>query len=190
MTLSSHGDLLGQNGAAELGDAGTVGQLVLTNPWNIMIKPRQVQRRGRHLQMTTSFTYPSISLDLLQDVLQPSINEEIQTVLNKYMKFFQKAALNVRDNVGEDVDAEQLIREACGSCLEQAKLLFSDRETIIPKLTHELPRDKAWWTGRRGMCPSRKPHSQKEEGMASWTHLNFFMGNENNNIYHTMLLRG
>ncbi|ELW61652.1 Deoxynucleotidyltransferase terminal-interacting protein 1 [Tupaia chinensis] len=69
--------------------------------------------------MTTSFTDPAISMDLLRAVLQPSINEEIQTVFNKYMKFFQKAALNVRDNVGEEVDAEQLIQEACRSCLEQ-----------------------------------------------------------------------
>ncbi|XP_030886026.1 deoxynucleotidyltransferase terminal-interacting protein 1-like [Leptonychotes weddellii] len=41
------------------------------------------------------------------------------------LTFFQKAALNVRDNVGEEVDAEQLIQEACRSCLEQ----FPDEET-------------------------------------------------------------
>ncbi|KAK2110057.1 Deoxynucleotidyltransferase terminal-interacting protein 1 [Saguinus oedipus] len=166
-----------------------------------MIKHRQVQRRGRRSQMTTSFTDPAISMDLLRAVLQPSINEEIQTVFNKYMKptgvagllvplsgltplhpidvnfrlssqnsFFQKAALNVRDNVGEEVDAEQLIQEACRSCLEQylvdrvitalfgimetstvlplwcgqeAKLLFSDGEKVVPRLTHELPGIKA-----------------------------------------------
>lgn len=34
-------------------------------------------------------------------------------------QFFQKAALNVRDNVGEEVDPEQLIQETCRSCLEQ-----------------------------------------------------------------------
>lgn len=34
-------------------------------------------------------------------------------------KFFQKAAGNVRENVGEDVDTEQLIQETCRSCLEQ-----------------------------------------------------------------------
>ncbi|XP_008056131.2 deoxynucleotidyltransferase terminal-interacting protein 1, partial [Carlito syrichta] len=110
-----------ERGGLELGDAGAAGQLVLTNPWNIMIKHRQVQRRGRRSQMTTSFTDPTISMDLLRAVLQPSINEEIQTVFNKYMKFFQKAALNVRDNVGEEVDAEQLIQEACRSCLEQVR---------------------------------------------------------------------
>uniref|UniRef100_G3SRT6 Deoxynucleotidyltransferase terminal-interacting protein 1 n=1 Tax=Loxodonta africana TaxID=9785 RepID=G3SRT6_LOXAF len=128
-----------ERGGPERGDAGAAGQLVLTNPWNIMIKHRQVQRRGRRSQMTTSFTDPAISMDLLRAVLQPSINEEIQTVFNKYMKFFQKAAMNVRDNIGEGVNAEQLIQEACRSCLEQAKLLFSDGEKVIPRLTHELP---------------------------------------------------
>lgn len=35
------------------------------------------------------------------------------------LQFFQKAAINVRDNVGEEVDPEQLIQETCRSCLEQ-----------------------------------------------------------------------
>ncbi|XP_073165881.1 deoxynucleotidyltransferase terminal-interacting protein 1 isoform X3 [Lepidochelys kempii] len=117
-------------GGPEEGD----GQL---SPWNIMIKHRQVQRRGRRSQMTTSFTDPAVSMDLLRAVLQPSINEEIQIVFNKYMKFFQKAAVNVRENVGEEVDPEQLIQETCRSCLEQAKLLFSDGKKVIPRLTHE-----------------------------------------------------
>ncbi|XP_037061429.1 deoxynucleotidyltransferase terminal-interacting protein 1 isoform X3 [Peromyscus leucopus] len=138
-TEQPRGPGVAERGGLELGDAGAAGQPVLTNPWNIMIKHRQVQRRGRRSQMTTSFTDPAISMDLLRAVLQPSINEEIQSVFNKYMKFFQKAALNVRDNVGEEVDAEQLIQEACRSCLEQAKLLFSDGEKVIPRLTHELP---------------------------------------------------
>ncbi|XP_065422453.1 deoxynucleotidyltransferase terminal-interacting protein 1 isoform X3 [Chrysemys picta bellii] len=120
-------------GGPEEGD----GQLVSTSPWNIMIKHRQVQRRGRRSQMTTSFTDPAVSMDLLRAVLQPSINEEIQIVFNKYMKFFQKAAVNVRENVGEEVDPEQLIQETCRSCLEQAKLLFSDGKKVIPRLIHE-----------------------------------------------------
>uniref|UniRef100_A0A8B9IPB3 Deoxynucleotidyltransferase terminal-interacting protein 1 n=1 Tax=Anser cygnoides TaxID=8845 RepID=A0A8B9IPB3_ANSCY len=102
-----------------------------------MIKHRQVQRRGRRSQMTTSFTDPAVSMELLRAVLQPSINEEIRGVFNKYMKFFQKAAINVRDNVGEEVDPEQLIQETCRSCLEQAKLLFSDGKKVVPRLPHE-----------------------------------------------------
>uniref|UniRef100_A0A8B9FQW3 Deoxynucleotidyltransferase terminal-interacting protein 1 n=1 Tax=Amazona collaria TaxID=241587 RepID=A0A8B9FQW3_9PSIT len=102
-----------------------------------MIKHRQVQRRGRRSQMTTSFTDPAVSMDLLRAVLQPSINEDIRSVFNKYLKFFQKAAINVRDNVGEEVDPEQLIQETCRSCLEQAKLLFSDGKKVVPRLPHE-----------------------------------------------------
>ncbi|NXL86284.1 TDIF1 protein, partial [Alectura lathami] len=52
-------------------------------------------------------------------------------------QFFQKAAINVRDNVGEEVDPEQLIQETCRSCLEQAKLLFSDGKKVVPRLPHE-----------------------------------------------------
>lgn len=151
-----------ERGGPELGDAA--GQLVLTNPWNIMIKHRQVQRRGRRSQMTTSFTDPAISMDLLRAVLQPSINEEIQTVFNKYMKFFQKAALNVRDNVGEEVDAEQLIQEACRSCLEQAKLLFSDGEKVIPRLTHELPGIKRGRQAEEECAHRGSPIPKKRKG--------------------------
>lgn len=35
---------------------------------------------------TCSFTDPAVSMDLLRAVLQPSINEEIRGVFNKYMK--------------------------------------------------------------------------------------------------------
>ncbi|NXU78235.1 TDIF1 protein, partial [Oreotrochilus melanogaster] len=84
-----------------------------------------------------SFTDPAVSMDLLRAVLQPSINEEIRGVFSKYMEFFQKAAINVRNNVGEEVDPEQLIQETCRSCLEQAKLLFSDGKKVVPRLPHE-----------------------------------------------------
>uniref|UniRef100_A0A8C7RK72 Deoxynucleotidyltransferase terminal-interacting protein 1 n=1 Tax=Oncorhynchus mykiss TaxID=8022 RepID=A0A8C7RK72_ONCMY len=98
------------------------------NPWNIMIKHRQVYRRGRRSQMTMSYTDPVISMDLLRTVLQPSFNEDIMGVFRKYMKFFEKAASNVKENFEEDVQTEQLIREACRNCLENAKQLFSDGE--------------------------------------------------------------
>uniref|UniRef100_A0A4W3JF89 Deoxynucleotidyltransferase terminal-interacting protein 1 n=1 Tax=Callorhinchus milii TaxID=7868 RepID=A0A4W3JF89_CALMI len=92
---------------------------VFQNPWNIMIKHRQVARRGRRSQMAVSFTDPTISMDLLRAVLQPHINEEIHAVINKYTKFFQKAAWNVKENVGEEVDPDQLVQETCKNCLEQ-----------------------------------------------------------------------
>lgn len=96
------------------------------SPWNVMIKHRQVHRRGRRSQMTVSYTDPVLSMDLLRTVLQPSFNDDILAVFKKYMKFFEKAASNVKENVGEDVQTEQLIREACRNCLEHAKQLFPD----------------------------------------------------------------
>ncbi|XP_038606532.1 deoxynucleotidyltransferase terminal-interacting protein 1 isoform X1 [Tachyglossus aculeatus] len=124
-------------GRARGAEPGGDGPNGTPSPWNVMIKHRQVQRRRRRSQMTTSFTDPAVSMDLLRAVLQPSINEEIRLVFNKYMKFFQKAALNVRDNVGDEVEAERLIQEACRSSLEQAKLLFATEEKPIPRFSHE-----------------------------------------------------
>ncbi|XP_029866100.1 deoxynucleotidyltransferase terminal-interacting protein 1 isoform X3 [Aquila chrysaetos chrysaetos] len=148
----------------EEGLGGAEEQLVSTSPWNIMIKHRQVQRRGRRSQMTTSFTDPAVSMDLLRAVLQPSINEEIRGVFNKYMKFFQKAAINVRDNVGEEVDPEQLIQETCRSCLEQAKLLFSDGKKVVPRLPHEQAVPK-----RKGRPPGQSLSNDRGvSGMAAW----------------------
>ncbi|KAI5208933.1 Deoxynucleotidyltransferase Terminal-Interacting Protein 1 [Manis pentadactyla] len=124
-----------ERGGLELGDAGAAVQLVLRNPWNIMIKHRQ-----------------------------PSISEEIQTVFNKYMKFFQKATLTVRENVGEDVDAEQLTQEACRSCLEQAKLLFPDGEKVMPRSIHELPGIKHARQAEEECAHHESPIPKKRKG--------------------------
>ncbi|KAM4692087.1 deoxynucleotidyltransferase terminal-interacting protein 1 [Rhinophrynus dorsalis] len=135
-----------------------------TNPWNIMIKHRQVQRRGRRSHVAVSFTDPAVSMDLLRAVLQPSINEEIQSVFNKYMKFFQKAAVNVRENIGEQVDPEQLIRETCRSCLEQAKVLFSDKEKTMVKQAAEVPILKRAKQGEDEAAMRRSPVPKKRKG--------------------------
>ncbi|XP_024300960.1 deoxynucleotidyltransferase terminal-interacting protein 1 isoform X3 [Oncorhynchus tshawytscha] len=105
-----------------------------------MIKHRQVHRRGRRSQMTVSYTDPVISMDLLRTVLQPSFNEDIMGVFRKYMKFFEKAASNVKENVGDNVQTDQLIREACRNCLENAKQIFSDGEkAAVARPGPELP---------------------------------------------------
>uniref|UniRef100_A0A665X9Q5 Deoxynucleotidyltransferase terminal-interacting protein 1 n=1 Tax=Echeneis naucrates TaxID=173247 RepID=A0A665X9Q5_ECHNA len=99
--------------------------LILTgfNPWNLMIKHRQIHRRGRRSHMTVSYTDPQVSMDLLRAVLQPSFNDDIMAVFKKYQKFFQKAAENVKENVGEDIQTDQLIKEACRNVLEHVRLL-------------------------------------------------------------------
>uniref|UniRef100_A0A8C6J9N6 Deoxynucleotidyltransferase terminal-interacting protein 1 n=1 Tax=Melopsittacus undulatus TaxID=13146 RepID=A0A8C6J9N6_MELUD len=165
-------------GRGAAGSGAAADTCVPQSPWNIMIKHRQVQRRGRRSQMTTSFTDPAVSMDLLRAVLQPSINEDIRGVFNKYMKFFQKAATNVRDNVGEEVDPEQLIQETCRSCLEQAKLLFSDGKKVVPRLPHEQTvRFSAHttesledlFTQRKGRPPGQSLLNDRGvSGMAAW----------------------
>lgn len=97
-------------------------------PWNLMIKHRHVQRRGRRSHTAVSYTDPQVSMDLLRAVLQPSFNDDIMAVFKKYQKFFEKAAENVKENVGEDVQTDQLIREACRNVLEHAKQLFPEVE--------------------------------------------------------------
>ncbi|XP_010780509.1 deoxynucleotidyltransferase terminal-interacting protein 1, partial [Notothenia coriiceps] len=92
-------------------------------PWNLMIKHRQIQRRGRRSHMAVSYTDPQVSMDLLRAVLQPSFNDDIMAVFRKYHKFFDKAAQNVKENVSEEVQTDQLIREACRNALEHVSSL-------------------------------------------------------------------
>ncbi|NP_001083242.1 uncharacterized protein LOC398821 [Xenopus laevis] len=137
------------------------------NPWNVMIKHRQVQRRGRRSHVSVSFTDPAVSMDLLRAVLQPSINEEIKSVFDKYMKFFQKAASNVRDNVGEQVDPEQLIHETCRNCLEQAKVLFIDKEKGLPRPVLDSSSIKRARHGEDDLSMRRSPVPKKRKGRPS-----------------------
>ncbi|KAJ0039361.1 hypothetical protein NL108_016893 [Boleophthalmus pectinirostris] len=55
-----------------------------TQPWNLMIKHRPIQKRGRRSHLSVSYTDPQISMELLRVVLQPSLNQEILQVFNKY----------------------------------------------------------------------------------------------------------
>ncbi|KAF1392343.1 hypothetical protein PFLUV_G00051800 [Perca fluviatilis] len=98
------------------------------NPWNMMIKHRQIHRRGRRSHMAVSYTDPQVSMDLLRAVLQPSFNDDIMAVFRKYQKLFEKAAENVKENVGDDIQTDLLIRETCRNALEHAKQLFPEGE--------------------------------------------------------------
>uniref|UniRef100_A0A8D3CVD4 Deoxynucleotidyltransferase terminal-interacting protein 1 n=1 Tax=Scophthalmus maximus TaxID=52904 RepID=A0A8D3CVD4_SCOMX len=89
----------------------------------MMIKHRQIHRRGRRSHMAVSYTDPQVSMDLLRAVLQPSFNDDIMAVFKKYQKFFDKAAENVKENVGDDIQTDQLIREACRNTLEHVRSL-------------------------------------------------------------------
>uniref|UniRef100_A0A8C6L8T1 Deoxynucleotidyltransferase terminal-interacting protein 1 n=1 Tax=Nothobranchius furzeri TaxID=105023 RepID=A0A8C6L8T1_NOTFU len=78
-------------------------------PWNLMIKHRYVQRRGRRSHTTVrSVLFSAACVYVLQ--------------------FFEKAAENVKENVGDDVQPDLLIREAYRNVLEHAKQLFPEGE--------------------------------------------------------------
>ncbi|TWW61369.1 Deoxynucleotidyltransferase terminal-interacting protein 1 [Takifugu flavidus] len=98
------------------------------NPWNLMIKHRQIHRRGRRSHMAVSYTDPQVSMDLLRAVLQPSFNDDIMAVFRKYHQFFEKAAENVKENVGDDVQTDQLIKEACRNVLEHRRREEEEQE--------------------------------------------------------------
>lgn len=63
---------------------------------------------------TLSFTDPSVSMDLLRAVLQPSINEEIQGIFNKYMKVSAGDSGQPQGH-GDSSAATEAIALLCGS---------------------------------------------------------------------------
>lgn len=128
-------------------------------PWNLMIKHRPIQKRGRRSHLSVSYTDPQISMDLLRAVLQPSLNQEILQVFSKYHQLLDKAAENVKENVGDEVQTDQLIREMCRNALEHAKLLFPETEVKKPppELNYKRHRDD---DSRASPVPKkRKPRS-------------------------------
>ncbi|XP_053723155.1 deoxynucleotidyltransferase terminal-interacting protein 1 isoform X2 [Synchiropus splendidus] len=96
-------------------------------PWNLMIKHRQIHRRGRRSHMTVNYTDPQVSMDLFRAVLQSSFNKDITAVFTKYQKLLQRAADNVKENVKE-VQTDQLINETARSLLENAKHMFPETD--------------------------------------------------------------
>ncbi|XP_061641528.1 deoxynucleotidyltransferase terminal-interacting protein 1 isoform X1 [Phyllopteryx taeniolatus] len=145
------------------------------NPFNLMIKHRHVHRRGRRSHVTVSYTDPQVSMDLLRAVLQPSFNNDIMAVFRKYHKFFEKAAQNVKENVGEDVHTDQLITEACRNVLEHAKVLFP--ESDVKKSTSEanVKRSRGSEDGcsQRGSPVPKKRKNRVSGAMASERSCNF-----------------
>ncbi|CAL8401312.1 unnamed protein product [Arctogadus glacialis] len=130
---ASHLQVIGTMGAHRGDGRRDWPEADVQNPWNLMIKHRQVQRRGRRSHMVVSFTDPVVSMDLLRAVLQPSFNDDIMAVFRKYQQFLDKAAENVKENVGEDVQTDLLITDTCRNLLEQAKQMFPEAETKLAR---------------------------------------------------------
>lgn len=118
--------------------------------------------------MTVSYTDPQVSMDLLRAVLQPSFNEDIMAVFRKYNKFFEKAVGNVKENVGEDIQTDQLIKDACRNVLEHAKQLFPEAEVkrAGPEVTIKRSRNAEDDCSQRG-SPLPKKRKSRPGGVVS-----------------------
>ncbi|CAL1612938.1 unnamed protein product [Knipowitschia caucasica] len=139
---------------------GPAPEQTLSQPWNLMIKHRPLQKRGRRSHLSLSYTDPRLSMDLLRAVLQPSLNQEILQVFNKYHQILDRAVQNVRENVGEEVQTDQLIRDTCRSALEHAKLLFPETEVKKPPPEVTYKRHREDENHRASPVPKkRKPRS-------------------------------
>ncbi|XP_013883114.1 deoxynucleotidyltransferase terminal-interacting protein 1 [Austrofundulus limnaeus] len=158
-----------EGGRDWLDQDGTEQPVQNPKPWNLMIKHRHVQRRGRRSHTTVSYTDPQVSMDLLRAVLQPSFNDDIMAVFKKYQKFFEKAAENVKENMGEDVQKDQLIREVCRNALEHAKQLFPEVEgkKAGPDVTMKRSRPADEDYGHRGSPLPKKRKSRPGAIMSS-----------------------
>lgn len=88
---------MGESGPARPRGGGRTEGLGWTRPAGLGTRPEGTTwvspERGRGCpthpppdSSAFSFTDPAVSMDLLRAVLQPSINEEIRGVFNKYMK--------------------------------------------------------------------------------------------------------
>ncbi|XP_051932080.1 deoxynucleotidyltransferase terminal-interacting protein 1 [Hippocampus zosterae] len=145
-----------------------------TNPWNLMIKHRHVHRRGRRSHMAVSYTDPQVSMDLLRAVLQPSFNDDIMAVFRKYHMFFEKAAHNVKENIGDEVHTDQLIKDACRNVLEHAKVLFpeSDAKKSSSEMTIKRSRGSEENCSQRGSPVPKKRKNRVSGAVASDRSLN------------------
>ncbi|KAM6927413.1 deoxynucleotidyltransferase terminal-interacting protein 1-like [Xenentodon cancila] len=134
-----------------------------------MIKHRHVQRRGRRSHTAVSFTDPQVSMDLLRAVLQPTFNNDIMAVFMKYQKFFEKAAQNVKENVGDEIQTDQLIKEACRNVLEHAKQLFPEGEVkkVGPDVALKRSRPADEDCSQRGSPLPKKRKSRPGAAMSS-----------------------
>lgn len=119
--------------------------------------------------MTVSYTDPQVSMDLLRAVLQPSFNDDIMAVFMKYHKFFEKGAENVKENVGDDVQTDQLIREAFRNVLEHAKQLFpeGDVKRVGSEVTVKRSRIADEDYSQTGTPPLKKRRSRPVAAVAS-----------------------
>ena len=68
-------------------------------------------------------------MELLRTMIQPSINEEIKRVMQKFSDtFFVPAVKNAVSNLGSEKVNQRLVEEVCINALENAKSIFAKVE--------------------------------------------------------------
>ncbi|XP_019736494.1 deoxynucleotidyltransferase terminal-interacting protein 1 isoform X2 [Hippocampus comes] len=88
--------------------------------------------------------------------------------------FFEKAAHNVKENVGDEVHTDQLIKDACRNVLEHAKVLFPESDVKKPssEVTIKRSRGSEENCSQRGSPVPKKRKNRMSGAMASDRSLN------------------
>jgi len=117
------------------------------NPFNMTA--RNFPKQRRHKQSTNSFlarknkartTTPREALDAVRAALQPTLNVEIEKVLESYQEMFRMAAYNIADNLKETV-TEDHVNFVLRCSLEEAKKMFklSDEDEETASISVQKP---------------------------------------------------
>lgn len=74
------------------------------------------------LHRAVSITGAAKSLDILREVMQTTINSEIQTIVDRYINtYFRPALENIRENSGPTSVSEEHIQCMCLKILEEVR---------------------------------------------------------------------
>lgn len=71
--------------------------------------------------------------------------------IHSFAQFFEKAASNVKENVGEDVQTDQLIKEACRNCLEHVSKVQYSKKVCLKRKKKEYSLKKIF-SSRPNSC--------------------------------------
>eukprot|EP00795_Rhopilema_esculentum_P008378 gene8378-14352_t len=87
-----------------------------SNPFNMTAKNFPKRR-------TSTGSNPAKALELVRSALQPSLNADIERVLQSYQEMFRMAAYNISDNTKEPL-TEDHVKYILRRALDEAKTLF------------------------------------------------------------------
>eukprot|EP00058_Branchiostoma_floridae_P020379 XP_002605869.1 hypothetical protein BRAFLDRAFT_90804 [Branchiostoma floridae] len=107
---------------------------VVIQPYDATYKnfPSKRKETSYHYRGRT-ISSPEGSMELLRKCMQKHINNTLVEAIKPYKELFEKGAQNCRDNCGEEVDPDRLVRTAIRHSLEQkAKRSLSSSDGGAP----------------------------------------------------------